>query len=83
MRVQTEEGHICNLNMQITAVNKALLSVSKICDAGHDVIFTNNGGKIVHCETGQETQFRRVDGVYRLRMKILGEPSTGFTRQGM
>ena len=68
--------------MQITAVNKALLSVSKICDAGHDVIFNHDGGKIVHCESGQVTTFRRVDGVYRLRMKILGEPASGFTRQG-
>ena len=33
LRVITEEGHGCNLKMQITAVNKALLSVSKVCDA--------------------------------------------------
>jgi hypothetical protein len=69
--------------MQITAVNKALLSVSKICDAGHEVVFTQTGGKIVHCETGQIVNFRREDGVYRLKLKVLGEPATGFTRPGM
>ena len=35
VKVMTEEGNTCNLNMQITAVNKALLSVSKTCDIGH------------------------------------------------
>ena len=83
VRVKTEEGHFCNLKIQITAVNKALLSVSKICDAGHEVVFTKFGGHIVHCETGQIIKFRRVDGVYRLRLKVVGASESGFTRPGM
>jgi len=83
VRTETAEGHLCNLKIQITAVNKALLSVSKICDAGHEVIFTKLGGRIVHCETGQVINFRRVDGVYRLRLKVVGTASSGFTRPGM
>jgi hypothetical protein len=83
MHVSTEEGHRCNLTLQISVVNKALLSVSKICDAGHEVLFTSRGGQIVHKKTGQVTNFRRVDGVYRLRLKILGEGSSSdFPRQG-
>ena len=82
LRVITEEGHGCNLNMQITAVNKALLSVSKMCDAGHEVKFTKAGGTITHMTSGQVTNFNRVDGVYRIRLKIVGESNSNFTRQG-
>ena len=81
LRVITEEGHGCNLKMQITAVNKALLSVSKVCDAGHEVTFTSEGGKIRHIGSGQVTNFQRKDGVYRIRLKVVGE-NTGFARPG-
>ena len=81
LRVVTEEGHGCNLKMQITAVNKALLSVSKVCDAGHEVTFTNKGGRITHLESGQVTNFQRKDGVYRIRLKVLGE-NTVFPGKG-
>ena len=80
--VETEEGHHCKLKMQIAAVNKALLSVSKICDAGHDVLFTRIGGKITHNETGQVVKFKRTDGVYRLRLKLADEKTSSFHRQG-
>ncbi len=82
MKVETKEGHLCNLNIQITAVNKALMSVSKICDAGHEVVFSKEGGKIIHCESGQVVNFRRVDGVYRLRLRVVGEAGTEFQRPG-
>jgi hypothetical protein len=79
---QTAEGHVCGIKIQIAQVNKALLSVSKICDAGHEVIFTQAGGRIVHQETGQVMNFRRVDGVYRLRVKIVRQGQSGFARPG-
>jgi hypothetical protein len=37
----------------------------------------------VHSTTGQVVKFRRVDGVYRLRVKIVGEHGSGFVRPGM
>ena len=37
------EGHKCALKMQVTDVRKPLMSVSKICDAGHKVTFTKDG----------------------------------------
>jgi hypothetical protein len=82
VKAETEEGHICNLKIQVTAVNKALLSVSKICDAGHEVIFTKTGGRIVNCETGQVIGLRRVDGVYRIRLKSLGRLRRVLPGQG-
>jgi hypothetical protein len=83
VKTQTGEGHLCGIKIQIAKVNKALLSVSKICDAGHEVVFNDNGGRTVHCTTGQVVKFRRVDGVYRLRVKIVGEQGSGFIRPGM
>ena len=83
MAVRTEEGHTCNLNMQITAVNKALLSVSKICDAGHEVVFHKHGGRIVNQFNGQQMNFSRENGVYRMKLHVLGDAATTyFQRQG-
>jgi len=83
VKTQTAEGHLCGIKIQIAKVNKALLSVSKICDAGHEVTFNRTGGRIIHSATGQVVNFRRVDGVYRLRVKVVRETGSGFTRPGM
>ena len=83
VKTQTEEGHLCAIKIQIAQVNKALLSVSKICDAGHEVTFNKDGGQIVHQSTGQVVKFRRVAGVYRLRVKIMQDVGSGFPRPGM
>ena len=41
IHVLTTEGHKCILNMQVTDVKKSQmsLSVARICDAGHEVVF--------------------------------------------
>ena len=80
VQTETAEGHLCGIKIQVAQVNKALLSVSKICDVGHEVIFTKDGGRIVHQVTGQVVHFRRVDGVYRLRVKVVKGSGSGFTR---
>ena len=71
--------------MQVTDVREALVSVSKICDAGHEVVFNKIGGKIIHLESGQITKFDRVDDVYRLHVRLSGpkaynEVSSVFAR---
>ena len=78
VHVVTKEGHKCMLNMQVTDVKKPLMSVARICDAGHEVVFTAGGGMIKHVKTGQVTKFNRVDNVYRLKVDL---PS-GFARPG-
>ena len=62
--VKASEGHRCKLKMQVTAVNKALLGVSQIFDAGHEVVITKSGCRRVHNGTGQVVQFKRADGAY-------------------
>ena len=79
IHVTTQEGHKCMLNMQVTDVKKPLMSVARICDAGHEVTFTANGGTIRHSKTGQLTTFERVDNVYRLKVGL----APGFARPGI
>ena len=79
LHVCTQEGQHKRMNMQVTDVNKALMSVAKICDAGHTVVFRHDGGMIRNNISGEETQFRRENNVYRLQVKL---SDSGFTRQG-
>ena len=81
VRVLTEEGTRCMLKMQVTDVHKPLMSVARICDAGHQVTFTKDGGHIMNNKTGQVTGFSRVDNVYRLKVG-LAPPAEVFSRQG-
>ena len=82
IKVVTDEGHKCLLKMQVTDVKKPFTSVARICDAGHRIVFTKNGGTIEHEVTGQTTKFKRVDNVYRLKVGVVAEEPV-FTRQGM
>ena len=77
--ITTKEGQQRKINMQITDVNRALLSVAKVCDAGHTVTFTSKGGTIHNIETGEKTAFVRDRNVYRMRVRLT---DTGFQRQG-
>ena len=79
IHVLTTEGHKCVLNMQVTDVKKPLMSVARICDAGHEVVFQSGGGYIKHTGSGQITKFNRVDNVYRLKVSV-AQP--GFSGQG-
>ena len=81
VKVVTGEGQKCVLKMQVTDLTKALVSVSSICDAGHRVVFDRAGGYIEHEATKTRTQFKREDGVYRMRVK-LADVLPVFTRPG-
>ena len=39
VEVVTKEGAKCTVRMQVTQVRKSLMSVSRVCDAGHNVVF--------------------------------------------
>ena len=79
VKVTTKEGQLRIMNMQITDVNRALMSVAKICDTGHTVTFTTDGGVIWNLKSGEETKFRRENNVYRMTVKL---NEMGFARQG-
>ena len=50
-------GTGCVLKMPVCDVHKSLMSLSRICNAGHHVVFLKDGGKIEHEGTGQMTEF--------------------------
>ena len=67
--------------MQVTDVQTPLMSVSRVCDEGHRVVFTRDGGYIEHEESGQKTEFMRVDNVYRLNVEV-AQADADFSRRG-
>ena len=67
--------------MQVTDVRKSLMSVSKVCDEGHRVVFEAHAGHIEHIARGQRTSFYRCNGVYVLDVAV--EPTSGFSGQDM
>ena len=59
--------------MKVTAapVTKPRASVKKICQAGHKVIFDEEGSYIVHKQTGEVNALREEDGNYMLDMWVM------------
>ena len=70
------------LKLQVTDVQRTLLSVSKICDSGHEVVFRSDGGYIRDVRTNTKVaDFQRANGVYRLEAELdKGATSSGFSR---
>ena len=63
---QDKTGGVGCMTMQVTDVTSVLASVSKICDAGNEVMFTSGGGFIKNQKTGRKTEFTRRGGIYEL-----------------
>ena len=69
------------LRLQVTDVQRTLLSVSKVCDSGHEVTFRKDGGDIKHVETNTVVaRFQRVNGVYRMDAEVEDDQTSGFSR---
>lgn len=65
--------------MQVTGVQRPLISVSMLCGAGRNVAFTSEGGYIQHEGTNQVTSFYRDHTVYRVEVAPTGSRFSGFT----
>ena len=83
VRFAAADGRCCALPAQIAAVQKPLVSVSRLAEAGHQVVFGASSGCIKHLASGRELPLRKSGKVYFLDMK-LAEPGapTGFAGQG-
>ena len=81
-RVQatTLAGQTCNFVAQVTDVQRPLMSVTRICDAGHTVFFNAQGGYIESTKTGEQIHFRRENNVYRVTVDV---PGGDFQRPGV
>lgn len=81
---RTGERNDCSLRMHVTDVQRPLISVSRVCDAGHTVTLTSQGGYIQHEGTGRVTDFYRDHSVYRIAVQPMehGGQGMGFTWRG-
>ena len=78
-----EHGTTRGLKMQITDVNKSLLSVRRICQAGNRVILEDDHGWIEDKSTGECMPLQMKEGMYMIKMWVKrggGAPEAGFTR---
>ena len=65
------EGIKRGIKAQVCEVNKALLSVSKLVQAGNRVVFDPQGSYIEDTTTGEQMWLKEVGGMYTLKMWVL------------
>ena len=77
------EGTARGMLMRAAPVSKPLASVKKICQAGHAVIFDDEGSFIINKTTGEMNWMREDDGNYMLDAWVPPPESSnaGFIRQ--
>ena len=71
---QTAEGVERNITAQICDVNKGLLSVVKMVNAGNTVVFTRDGSFIEDDVTGERIRINEENGMYVLSMWVKRSP---------
>ena len=74
------DGDQFRARYQITDVARRLFSVSRVCDQGNSVFFTQTGDWIINHKTGRKTWFIRAYGVYVLHSWINGFPTQRCVR---
>ena len=55
----TDEGFKCGLTMQVADVERPLIAVSHLSEAGNDVHLNKTGGMIINQKTGKEIAIQR------------------------
>ena len=76
MSVQFRDGQqrMCGMHFQLAEVDRPLISVARLVDAGNRVVFGPTGGFIAHVATGCRVQLVRDGNVYTLGMHLPPEP---------
>ena len=69
------------MSFQVVDVSKALLSVHKITEQGHDVLFSETRGNaiLLNGDPKQRIELRHCGGTYELDVWV--KPAAGFSRQ--
>ena len=65
---ETEEGYKRNICAQVCDVNKALLSVKKVTEAGNRVIFDKDGSYIEDKESGEKIWMTEKGGMFTIKL---------------
>ena len=66
----SEDGQSREITAQVCDVNKPLLSVSKIVNAGNRVVFDGDGGYIEDLQSGERIWMRPQGGMYHIKMWV-------------
>ena len=66
----SEGGQSREITAQVCDVNKPLLSVSKIVNAGNRVVFEGDGGYIEDLHSGERIWMRLQGGMYNIKMWV-------------
>ena len=64
----------CGMHFQVADVDRPLISVARLVDAGNRVVFEPSGGSITHVATGRCVRLTRDGNVYALDMHLPPEP---------
>ena len=85
------DGRACGIPFQVAEVERPLLSVSRLAEAGCQVSFKDHSGEILHVATGRKLPLVRRGGVYLLQLRGISspgglgsgrKPTSPFPRQG-
>ena len=75
------EGRMCGIPFQVAPVERPLLSVARMTEAGCTVSFGNNSGEIVHAASGRTLPLFRRNGVYVLELSPVAPEEVVRPRQ--
>ena len=65
-----EQGEMRKMTAQVCEVNKALLSVSKVVNAGNRVVFEAEGSYVQDRTTMEKMYLKEVGGMYMMKMWV-------------
>ena len=65
-----EDGSVKGVTAQICAVDKTLMSVSKVASKGDRIVFDDDGSYIEHKATGERSWLTQSGGMYYLKMWV-------------
>ena len=74
----SEEGTVRSITTQVCEVNKGLLDVRKVVEAGNRVVYDSTGSYIEDKKTHERMFMRDEAGMYMLRMYVRNAACEGF-----
>ena len=83
MPMMTQENTKRSMKMQVAEVSRPLASVKRICEAGHVVVFDEDGSFLFNKMTGEINQLREESGNYMFDVWIPPESTTTSLSQAV
>ena len=71
-----------NIVFQVADVHKALLSITRVADAGYECHLNKTGGYLLDTYTGERVPIHRKGNLYVMRAWVRDDEGPGFGRQG-